>query len=125
MSDFRPLHPPGSCTLGQLENPTFRVALTEHTLNNIKALADSMLAAFSNAREANNHLLASATEDLSQRVAAATAWATAPASGELIAVQREFADRALERYAADARVLWMTLLAGALAIREPLLERLR
>jgi hypothetical protein len=124
MSEVRSFQPAGLCAQGAMENAAFYLALTEHALKNIRAVADSMVAALYSAGEANTHILHSATEGLSQRIAAARALATAAAPGDLLAAQAEFAHRAFERYAADARALRSTVMAGARACREPLLERL-
>lgn len=114
MSEFR-----------SMDDAAFCLALTDHALKNVTALADSMVAALYSAGEANACILSSATEDLRQGIAAATALATVVAPGDLFTTQAEIVHRAFERYAANARTLRTTVRAGALACREPLLERLR
>jgi len=118
MTEFLSLQPTGDRAQGTTDNAAFCAALTEHALKNVTAVADSMVAALCSAGEANTHILKSATEDLGQRIVAA-------APGDLLAAQAQFAQQAFERYAANARALRNTVVAGARAFREPLLERLR
>jgi hypothetical protein len=108
-----------------MDNAAVCLALTDYALKNIAALADSMVAALCSAGEANTYILSSATEDLRLRIAAATALATVAAPGDLFTTQAEFVHRAFERCAVHTRALRTTIRAGALACREPLLERLR
>jgi hypothetical protein len=125
MSEFRSCQPKGVCASGTLDDAAFCLALSTHALKNVAALADSMVAALYSAGEANACMFSSATEDLRQRIAAAAALATVVAPGDLFTTQADIVHRAFERYVANARTLRTTARAGALACREPLLERFR
>jgi hypothetical protein len=125
MSDVRSYRPPtGGCAQGAADDAAFCLAIAEHASRNVTALVDSMVAALCSAGEANICILNSANEEMGQRIAAATILATVAGPGDLLAAQAEFVRRALDRYAANARALRMTVQAGARACREPLLERL-
>jgi len=124
MSEFRFCQPGSVCASGTMDEAAFCLALSTHALKNVAALADSMVATFYSAGEANAYIFSSATEDLRQRIAAAAALATVVVRGDLFTTQAEIVHCAFERYVANARTLCATVRAGALASREPLLERL-
>ena len=82
MNEFRSTEQAGF--YAAMDSAAFCFAFTEHTLKNVSALADSMVAALCSAGEANTQMLINVREDLAQRIAAAGALASAAAGGDLL-----------------------------------------